>query len=198
MRQFDYGYHGSPERGTDFWCFVTDVLVDGMLVVMTMEGDRLLIASNVFHHMGSLNDYINCVESIKIGEEIAYYAAETTLGTTYKASTLLSLYSSILCDVFEYAVSTRTLTVHPSPEEFITAYVTLYHISDYADLEGRFTKGHTYLIYRGCLLDEYGECYADQIRSVDDLNHWENNKCFWLEEPDFEEREKTYFKAENV
>jgi len=201
MKQFDYGYHGDQSRGTDFWCFVTDILMDDKLVVMTEDGERFLLNQEQFTRLGSLCDYVN---SIRINEEsrgvgmgrVIYsrsYCFCTSFETSYTAPDLLTGYMQVLQYAHEYAEQNKPLLFHPSPA-YLTTYVTL--VNAVPTFNGGFTAGHTYYIYRGCLLNEAGECYADKITSVAELNDWDVDACFWKEEKDFEERTSELFQVD--
>jgi len=57
----------------------------------------------------------------------------------------------------------------------------------------KFLKNtHKDVVFMG----EAGECYADKITSVAELNDWDVDACFWKEEKDFEERTSELFQVD--
>lgn len=198
MKQFDFGYHGEPDLNTDFFCFVTDILVDGKLVVLSEEGERAIIGADQFTCKGNLKDYIASLthesETHAVGGKLygfTTYAFETVFSTIHHTTSLLNGYLQVLTEIHENLLENAPLVFHPSPA-FLSSYVTLVKCNKQPET-AYFTVGHTYEIYRGCLLDENGECYADQISSVEQLNQWEDGDLLWREEHDYEQRNKEVF-----
>lgn len=200
MKQFDYGYHGDESCGTDFWCFITDILVDDRLVVMTEDGERCIVDPDRFTRLGSLSAFI--ISSAVDEESVSTGMNRVITSKTYRfhlvnntfvsGPDLLSAYVRILQEVHAHTESAKPLVFHPSPAWY-SGYVTL--AKAVPSFNGGFTVGHTYFIYRGCLLNECGECYADRIESIAQLNEWDEDACVWEEELDFDSREKELYQA---
>lgn len=200
MKRYDFGTYGDVSSGAGFYCFITDVLVDGKLVIMADDGGRSIIEEKDFKPIGTLDDYVHSIyhykeECIVNGKSVTCNKIffETVFSAKNEVNSVLSGYYELLLEVVEKNSDTIAAFVvfHPSPDH-LTTYVTLTELN--VPTNGiQFTLGHTYQIYRGCLLDENGACYADQIHSVDELNLWEEGDAHWVETESYDE----IFEADN-
>ena len=199
MKRYDFGTYGDVSSGAGFYCFITDVLVDGKLVIMADDGGRSIIEEKDFKPIGTLDDYVRSIYHYKEGcvvngKPVTYDKIffETTFSAKNEVNSVLSGYYELLLEVVEKITDTiaALIVFHPTPDH-LTTYVTLTKVNDLKD--AKFTLGHTYQIYRGCLLDENGMCYADQIHSVDELNLWEEGDALWTETESYDE----IFEADN-
>lgn len=190
MEIMDYGFHGDYKTNTQFWCYITDILHDGTLVVRSEGNNRVILESCFFNRQGNLRDHIHGFTERKTDGVISFcgtYSINGYLHTIGSGCTgAVDFYLKILADCkAEYERKNKAPTIFCHVPAFLTSYVTLVSIEDPAFFTGMgaFTVGVTYPIINGILVDENGECCADQITSVDDLNTRDKGVCTWEENP---------------
>ncbi|MDD6144211.1 MAG: hypothetical protein PUD16_12050 [bacterium] len=73
VHRFTYGYHGDAKHNTYFDCLVTDILIDGKLAVVDVNGEQLIISPWSFTKTGEINIDLSRVDRTNIASFCADY-----------------------------------------------------------------------------------------------------------------------------